>query len=167
VTTFVKAGFPSNDGALPLKEDEAAVSTRLLVVDGGGLSPRFCEMLRSFGYDVAVVPRGGDVLDHLQQAGAVGGILLDIHQLASGGMVILAELHKRFPQFPVLTMGSVAQLKLLRRSIELGAAEYLVTPTAQELLKRKCAFVFLERSRVAPLQGSRSREHRTGPIGRS
>lgn len=49
-------------------------------------------------------------------------------------MTVLAVFRERIPLVPVLTMEGVDQLKLLRRWIGLGAPDYVVTPTDQELL---------------------------------
>jgi DNA-binding NtrC family response regulator len=120
----------------------------LLVIDDGGLPDNLVELLQSFRYEVRVVSQGVDVLVHMDHMESFAGVILDVHRLMAGKMMLLATLRERHPQIPVITIGSVEHLKLLRRSIELGAAEYLVTPVNQELLRRKCAYVFLSQARA-------------------
>ena len=123
-------------------ESHESVPLRLLVIDGGGLPTGLVETLQAFGYEVMALSQGAEVFAYMEQDHRLAGVLLDLHQLVAVSMTTLTVLRERFPLLPVMTAGSVAQLKELRRSIELGAAEYVVTPMDQELLKRKCAHVF-------------------------
>lgn len=68
-------------------------------------------------------------------------------------MTVLAVFRERIPLVPVLAMGGVDQLKLLRRWIGVGAPDYVVTPTDQELLSHKCAHGFFDRATPSPLEG--------------
>lgn len=152
------ADLDPSPGSLPVRAGESrdAAPLRLLVIDGGGLPTSLVETLQAFGYEVMILHRGADVLAHMEEEPSLAGVLLDVHQVVAGSMTTLVALRERFPLLPVMTTGSVAQLKELRRSIELGAAEYVVTPMDQELLKRKCAHVFSGWIRAQPVRGNRA-----------
>lgn len=149
-----------------LTEGEGAVvPVRLLVINGGCLSGQLCEMLRSLGYEVTTLSCEPDALAQMAHPDGIDGILLDVHQLLAGGMKGIASIRERFPHVSVITTGGVDQLKDLRRSIELGAAEYVVTPTDQELLKRKCSHVFSGRTGSPPVRSPRLQSPQTSPHG--
>ena len=119
-----------------------SASRSVLLLDGGGLPPKLGTLLRSLGYHVIVqsgVDQGAGV-DHPVET--LAGVVLDIQSPGDGALSTVAALVTRHPNLPIMTVGAVDQLKLLRRSIHAGAAEYVVTPTDYELLRRKCAVVF-------------------------
>lgn len=140
---------------LPSKEDVSASHSRILILDSRGHS-RLSEMLQTFGFEIDVLPNGAQTLEYLARAKGIIGVLLDIQPLVPGSMTVLFQLRDRYSQIPVITMSSVSHLDLLRRSIELGASEYLVVPTDPELLKRKCATVFYHRNHIAFMNNQRS-----------
>lgn len=82
-------------------------------------------------------------------------------------MTVFAVFRERFPLVPVVTMGSVDQLKLLRRWIEPGAPGYVVTPTDQEFLTHKCSHGFSDRTNPGPLEGMDSKAARPAFIVRN
>jgi DNA-binding NtrC family response regulator len=163
--TSLRAGSPVSEKRRLSEEISPASHVCLLVVDGGGFPNHLVELLQSFRYDVRVVSPGVDVLVQMDHMESLAGVILAVHRLMDGNMMLLATLRERYPQIPVMTIGRVEDLKLLRRSIELGAAEYVVTPTDQDLLKRKCAHVLSGRTgpsvRDARLQSPQASSHRT------
>jgi DNA-binding NtrC family response regulator len=163
--TSLRAGSTESEKRRLSGEMSPASNVCLLVVDGGGLPTNLVELLQSFRYEVRVVSQGADVLVQMDHIESLVGVILDVHRLMASKMTLLATLRERYPQIPVITIGSVEHLKLLRRSIELGAAEYLVTPTDQDLLKRKCAHVLSGRTGSSVLgtrlQSPQAGSHRT------
>ena len=163
--TSLRADSTVNEKGRLLGEMSPASRVCLLVVDGGGLPNHLVELLQSFRYEVRVVSQGVDVLAHMDHMESLAGVFLDVHRLMANQMTLLATLRERYPQIPVITIGGVEHLKLLRRSIELGAAEYVVMPTDQDLLKRKCAHVLAGRTGPSvlgtQLQSPQASSHRT------
>lgn len=163
--TSRRTGSTVSEKGRLLGEMSPASRVCLLVVDGGGLPNNLVELLQSFRYEVRVVSQGADVLVQMNHIESLVGVMLDVHRLMASKMTLLATLRERYPQIPVITIGRVEDLKVLRRSIELGAAEYVVTPTDQDLLKRKCAHVLSGRTDPSVLgtrlQSPQASSHRT------
>ena len=78
----------------------------------------------------------------------IAGVLLDVRAQTSEGTSLLSELHRRHPLMPIMTIADRQDIDLLRASLGLGAHEYLVTPIHQDILKIKCAKVFVHREGV-------------------
>jgi DNA-binding response OmpR family regulator len=73
---------------------------------------------------------------------AISGILLELDDSSPDGLAAFRTVRDRHAHVPVIVMSDAAKIPLLRRAVELGAQEYLVTPFDEELLKRKCLRVF-------------------------
>lgn len=143
----MQSDWPPRTFILPSKNIVSAAQLHLLIVQEE--DPLWlCETLHSFGFSVQTVRHGGTALDCLDQMQGITGVLLDVRARTADDRLLVSELCHRHPQLPVMTMAHRQDIDLLRASIGLGAHEYLVTPIHEEILKMKCAKVFVYRERV-------------------
>ena len=147
---------------LPSKDVMSAARLHLLVVQADD-SLGLCETLHSFGFSVQLVRHGGQALDCLAQMKGIAGVLLDVHARTTDDRHLLSALRHRYPQMPIMTMADRQDIDLLRASIGLGAHEYLVTPTHEDMLKIKCAKVFVHQVRTDSVQPMDVQIDRAGP----
>jgi DNA-binding NtrC family response regulator len=152
---YMQSGWPPTKFILPSKDVVSAAQLHLLIVQED--DPLWlCEMLHSFGFSVQTVRHGGTALDCLAQMKEIAGVLLDVRARTTDDRPLLPALRHRYPQMPIMTMAGRQDIDLLRASIGLGAYEYLVTPTHEDMLKIKCAKVFFFQIRadsVQPMDG--------------
>lgn len=151
----MQSGWIPRELVLPPNEVVSAAQLHLLVVEND--EPLWvCERLQSLGFSVHVLRSGSEVLEFIAQMKKISGVLLDMQTLTTDGINVLSQLRDRYPQVPIITMSDVKDIGLLRKSIELGASEYLVRPIDQQVLKIKCANVFFHRGRLGlPKNGQR------------
>lgn len=136
---------------MPSKDIVSAAQLHLLIVQED--DPFWlCETLHSFGFMVQSVRHGRTALDCLAQMKGIAGVLLDVRARTADDRPMLSELRHRYPQLPIMTMATRQDIDLLRASIGLGAHEYLVTPTHEDMLKIKCAKVFIHQVRTDSVQ---------------
>lgn len=132
---------------MPSKDIVSAAQLHLLIVQED--DPFWlCETLHSFGFSVQSVRHGRTALDCLAQMKGIAGVLLDVRARTADDKPLLPALRHRYPQMPIMTMAPRQDIDLLRASLGLGAHEYLVTPIHKDILKIKCAKVFVHRERV-------------------
>lgn len=143
----MQSDWPPRSFILPSKDVVSAAQLHLLVVQEE--DPLWlCETLHSFGFSVQTVRHEGAALDCLAQLKGIAGVLLDVRARTADDRPLISELRHRYPQLPIITMAGRQDIDLLRASIRLGAHEYLVTPIHEDILKTKCAKVFVHRERV-------------------
>ena len=71
----------------------------------------------------------------------VHGVLLNI-QMPHIEDTIMSELRRAYPDIPLMVMAEAGHINKLRKAVERGAREYLVTPFDGELFQTKCRRVF-------------------------
>jgi two-component system, OmpR family, copper resistance phosphate regulon response regulator CusR len=120
---------------------------RILVVEDEARIRGF--LARAFeaeGFNVDVVEDGEEGLERAL-AGRYEVVILDLLLPGRDGLDVLAELHRRRPELPVLILSARSDLPTKLRSFEFGAVDYVSKPFAlDELLAR--ARVQLRRGRV-------------------
>ncbi len=120
---------------------------RILVVEDEARIRGF--LARAFeaeGFNVDVVQDGEEGLER-GLAGRYEVVILDLLLPGRDGLDVLAELHRRRPELPVLILSARSDLPTKLRSFEFGAVDYVSKPFAlDELLAR--ARVALRRGRV-------------------
>lgn len=158
----MQSGWPPTKFILPSKEVVSAAQLHLLIVQEHD-PLRLCETLHSFDFSVQTVRRGGTALDGLARMKGIAGVLLDVRARAADDRPLLPALRHRYPQMPTMTMAGRQDIDLLRLSIGLDAYEYLVTPTREDMLKIKCARVFVYQVRADSVQPVDSQIDRAGP----
>lgn len=158
----MQSGWPPTKFILPSKDVVSAAQLHLLIVHEH--DPFWlCETLCSFGFSVQTVRHGGTALDCLAQLKGIAGVLLDVRARTADDRPLLPALRHRYPQMPIMTMADRQDIDLLRASIGLGAHEYLVTPTHEDMLKIKCARVFVHHVRADSVQPMDGQIDRAGP----
>ena len=158
----MQSDWPPRTFILPSKDVVSAAQLHLLVVQEG--DPLWlCETLHSFGFSVQTVRHGGTALDCLAQMKGIAGVLLDVCARSADDRPLVSELRHRYPQLPIMTMATRQDIDLLRASIGLGAYEYLVTPTHEDMLKIKCAKVFIHQVRADTVHPIAAQIDPTGP----
>lgn len=158
----MQSGWPPTKFILPSKDVVSAAQLHLLMVHED--DPFWlCETLHSFGFSVQTVRHGGTTLDCLAQMKGIAGVLLDVRARTADDRPLLPALRHRYPQMPIMTMAGRRDIDLLRASIGLGAYEYLVTPTHEDMLKIKCARVFVYQVRAGSVQPMDGQIDRAGP----
>jgi DNA-binding NtrC family response regulator len=158
----MQSDWPTTNFNLPSKDVISAAQMHLLVVQADD-SLGLCEALRLFGFMVQTVRHEGHALDCLAHMKGIAGVLLDVRARTADDRPLLPELRHRYPQIPIMTMANRQDIDLLRASIGLGAHEYLVTPIHEDILKIKCAKVFVHRERVDSPQHHAPSTARTNP----
>ena len=120
---------------------------RILVVDHNDeMRLLACDRLRHLGFDAVGEDNGVSGLARLVQdkpCDPFTGMLLEIDMPVIGGMAVLQEMKDRHPDVPVIVMADVRLIEKLRDAVTMWAREYLVKPFDVELMKRKCALVFV------------------------
>jgi len=119
----------------------------LIVEDEARIRAFLARAFEAEGFAVDVVEMGERALVRAS-AGSYDLVILDLMLPGLGGLDTLAELHRRFPELPVLILSARSDLATKLRGFELGAVDYVAKPFAlDELLAR--ARVQLRRARPA------------------
>lgn len=147
---------------LPSKDIVSAAQLHLLIVQED--EPLwFCETLHSFGFSVQTVRHGGTALEYLDQMKRIAGVLLDVRARTADDRPLLPALRHGYPQMPIMAMADRQDIDLLRASIGLGAQEYLVASIHEDILKLKCAMVFVHQVGANSVQPLDVQIDRTDP----
>jgi DNA-binding response OmpR family regulator len=107
----------------------------LLLAGDEDIGRNVADRLTALGFEVVA-------RDDAQEPQAISGILLGLDDSSQDGLATFRAVRDRHAHVPVIVMSDAAKIPLLRRALELGAQEYLVTPFDEELLRRKCLRVF-------------------------
>jgi CheY-like chemotaxis protein len=114
----------------------------LIVEDAPDEAETFAELLRSQGHVPTVVPTAEAALACLS-ASPLDAILLDLCLPGMPGLDLLESLAARRPPIPVVAISGVATELEARRSLELGAVEFLPKPVTGDRLQLVLDFVQL------------------------
>lgn len=121
----------------------APVRWRILLVDDDDRA-RAAGWLQAMGCEVMAECSGATGTARLvteTRRGPVHGVMVNI-QLPDAEETILSELRRAYPDVPLMVMAEAGHINKLRRAVERGAREYLVTPFDGELFQQKCRRVF-------------------------
>lgn len=114
------------DGSRPLDiENKAKV---LLVDDEADIRKTLSTLLTKWGYSVISAKNGDDALQMIESHPELDVVLLDLRMPGRGGLEILKEIHARTPKLGVIIMTALLDREIARRTIELGAFDYLIKP---------------------------------------
>jgi len=107
---------------------------RILVVDDDeAVRSSVQAVLEKTGFDVDAVTTVADALDRLW-GGSYSLVLVDL-RLPGGGMTLLADIQKKYPQVATIVMTGYASMESTIEAIRLGAYDYLVKPVHPEMLR--------------------------------
>ena len=76
-------------------------------------------------------------------------MFLDLNMPGMSGIDLLVEVHKHYPNIPVLILTAYAALESAIQAIRLGARDYLIKPVEPELILTRVAEILAEREQPA------------------
>lgn len=108
---------------------------RLLIVDDDAtLLKVYTAILKAKGMRHIVTESDSRrVFDHMN-AGTIDVVVLDLYMPHIGGRELLAQIHERFPNVPVVIATSSSELSLAVECMKLGAFDFLPKPVENERL---------------------------------
>jgi DNA-binding response OmpR family regulator len=111
--------------------------------------------LRDYGYTVLEARDGVEALDVVARHPAPPSLMIvDVVMPRLSGRQLSAELHRRWPELPVLFMSGYTDLDSVTRDLVEEGSEFLQKPIEIEALARKVR-VMLEGARRASTTGER------------
>ncbi len=108
-------------------------ATILIVDDEENLRMTLSRILTKAGFNVTTASSGEEAL-RLTQAGAFELAFIDLLMPGMGGLALLAELRRLYPEMPVLILTAHATLDSAIEAVRQGARDYLVKPADPQLL---------------------------------
>ena len=108
-------------------------ATILIVDDEENLRMTLSRILTKAGFNVTTASSGEEAL-RLVQAGAYELAFIDLLMPGIGGLVLLGELRRLYPEMPVLILTAHATLDSAIEAVRQGARDYLVKPADPQLL---------------------------------
>jgi CheY-like chemotaxis protein len=125
---------------------------RILVVDDeAGSACLVADAMAGWGFEVVTSANGREGLTVLHTI-SIDGIVLDLEMPVMNGWTILDELRWQGSEVPVIVMSKEANHAKLRKLLEEGAQDYLVTPLNLPLLRQKSLRHFSSRTSVEKRQ---------------
>jgi DNA-binding response OmpR family regulator len=123
-------------------------NTILIVDDEDRLRLSLSLILQKENYRVATAANAEDALTYLQSH-ECDLIFLDLNLPGMSGIDLLLEIHKQFPEMPVLILTAHAALETAIQAVRLGARDYLVKPVEPVLILARVAEILAESEQPA------------------
>jgi DNA-binding response OmpR family regulator len=117
--------------------------TVLIVDDEEPLRLSLSLILQKEAYHVTTAGNVEEALSCLQRQ-EYDLMFLDLNMPGRSGIELLLEVHKRFPDMPVLILTAYAALESAIQAIRLGARDYLIKPAEPVLLLSRVAEILAE-----------------------
>jgi DNA-binding response OmpR family regulator len=117
----------------------------LIIDDEASLRQTFTRILRNAGWDVTTAEDGPQALQRLA-AGPYDLAYLDIHLPGMDGVQVLKEVHRLYPQLPVILFTGHASLQTAVEAIRLGATDYLTKPIDPDALIARTRTILAEQA---------------------
>ena len=108
----------------------------LLVNDEEDILKVMADRLEFYGFQVCAARNGAECLERVD-AEVPNLVLLDVRMPGMGGLEVLDELHRRYPELPVLMISASADREMVEESLSRGAVDYLLKPFEPARLKEK------------------------------
>ena len=136
-----------------VREDEAAVSGRILIIDDEDRILQFVARgLRSEGYEVDVCADPHAGLESAQ-SGGYDLVILDLLMPTLPGITVLDRLIQRRPQQVVIVLSCLTDSRTKVQCFQLGADDYVAKPFSfHELLERVKVRIRSARAGAGPLE---------------
>lgn len=160
VTSEVGAGtrfdlyLPAESADAPAATRESAAlpagrGERILVVDDEpAILDTLERCLRRYGYDVVVAANGIDAIRLLQaEGGAIQALVTDLMMPKLGGLALIFEARKQYPELPVVAVTGMADHGAIDAVYDLGVHEVLTKPITTEAILRAVRGCFELKSR--------------------
>ncbi len=117
----------------------------LLIDDEAGLRLTFACILGEVGYTVTPAANGPEALRALTMDD-YDLAYLDIRLPEMDGLMVLKEIHRLYPELPVILITAHASLQSAVEAVRLGATDYLLKPVAPAALIARTQAVLDERA---------------------
>lgn len=117
--------------------------TILIVDDENRMRLSLSLVLQKENYRVETAANAEEALDCLKSH-AYDLMFLDLNMPGMSGIDLLVEVHKRYPQMPVLILTAYAALESAIQAVRLGARDYLIKPVEPLLILARVAEVLAE-----------------------
>ena len=104
----------------------------LIVDDEENLRLTLSRILNKAGYNITTASSGEEALN-LTQAGAFELAFIDLLMPGMGGLALLKEFRKLYPEMPVLILTANATLDSAIEAVRQGARDYLLKPADPQL----------------------------------
>jgi DNA-binding response OmpR family regulator len=118
-------------------------ATILIVDDEENLRMTLSRILTKAGFNVTTASSGEEAL-RLIQAGAFDLAFIDLLMPGIGGLALLTELRRLYPEMPVLILTAHATLDSAIEAVRQGARDYLVKPADPQLLISRVKSILAE-----------------------
>ena len=122
--------------------------TVLIVDDEDPLRLSLSLILQKENYHVTTASNVEEALGCLQRQ-EYDLMFLDLNMPGRSGIELLLEVHKRFPDMPVLILTAYAALESAIQAIRLGARDYFIKPAEPVSLLSRVAEIFADREQPA------------------
>jgi DNA-binding response OmpR family regulator len=116
----------------------------LIVDDEEKLRMTLSRILSKAGFAVTTAASGEEALN-LTQAGAFDLAFIDLMMPGIGGMALLAEFRKHYPDMPVLILTAHATLDSAIEAVRQGARDYLLKPADPRTIIERVGEILAER----------------------
>jgi CheY-like chemotaxis protein len=117
---------------------EGGAELILVAEDDDAVRGVLARSLRDYGYTVLEARDGAEALDVASKAGAAPSLVIaDVVMPRLSGQHLSAELHKRWPDLPMLFISGYTNLDSVSRGLVEEGREFLQKPIEPEVLARK------------------------------
>ncbi len=119
--------------------------TVLVIDDEPSLRQTLTQILKRAGCEAISAADGPAALQRLAAA-SYDLVYLDIHLPGMDGLQVLKEIHRLYPQLPVILFTAHASLQSAMEAVRLGATDYLTKPIDPETLIARTRVILAERA---------------------
>jgi len=117
------------------------MKSRILVVDDERaasflIQQIFREEVRNGDYELTFVENGAEALDTLEADDAFHLVLTDINMPRMDGLTMLSHVKRSYPHVLVIMVTAYSDMAKVRRSMNLGAYDYLIKPIEPSDMKK-------------------------------
>ena len=110
------------------------MASRILIVDDErGIRDALSLLLDEHGYDSTAAPDGESALA-LLRGEECAAVLCDVAMPGLDGITLVGELHRTYPDLPVIMVSAHGELETAVRAVRAGAYDYLTKPVDPERL---------------------------------
>ena len=125
----------------------AEFASILVIEDHSNVRTEILQTLNAAGFQVEAVSTEAEAFERFSTA-AYSLVIADEKASGSDGLVLLASFKSKMPRIPVIMMTANGSVQNAVKTMQAGAADYLVKPTDIDELIKKAEEAFDKRLRV-------------------